>query len=245
MINRNLVNATVDLSGTWTCNDGGTYYLKHFKYPESDKFERVIWAGISGGNNDFSNVFFGRIEKSTTNLEARKIIGEWIDVPLGTARSGGELTLETSTNNKQFTAIKKTGGFGGSEWKRFLLTFPQGLHGISDSPMPRLDHSRYSVWKGDDGANYYLSSELNYGQYNWGASSMFTRWMGTSLSGTNVLWGQRYYSTPSVLEAITVNVNGKFYIAKVKIKIEGNRMFIFEFTGGGSGANEWTFVENR
>jgi hypothetical protein len=69
--------------------------------------------------------------------------------------------------------------------------------------------------------------------------------MGTSLSGTNVLWGQRYYSTPSVLEAITVNVNGKFYIAKVKIKIEGNRMFVFESTGGGSGANEWTFVENR
>ena len=46
------------------------------------------------------------------------IEGHWVDVPIGNARSNGELSLQCSqnVNNDILTRTSATGGFGGSEW---------------------------------------------------------------------------------------------------------------------------------
>src|SRR5207253_866522 len=65
-----------DLSGVWTADDGGTYYVREFQ-------NEVWWLGWSPtSSNDFhkgiafSNVFQGVISGDT-------ITGEWADVPRG------------------------------------------------------------------------------------------------------------------------------------------------------------------
>ncbi len=92
-----------DLTGTWRCNDGGTYYLRQLD-------DQVWWYGESaGGGRAWTNVFFGR-------REGNQLIGRWADVPKGGARAAGEMTLTVQGN--KLSATKRTGGFGGSEWSR-------------------------------------------------------------------------------------------------------------------------------
>lgn len=101
-----------DITGTWTANDGGTYYIKQ-------NGNKVWWAGGSGFSpgTGFTNVFEG-------SREGDGIKGYWVDVPIGNARSNGELSLQCSQNasNDILTRTFATGGFGGSEWLK-----PKGI----------------------------------------------------------------------------------------------------------------------
>jgi len=93
-----------DLTGRWNCNDGGTYYVHQIG-------KTVWWFGESrdkGGS--WTNVFQGQIQE---NL----IRGQWVDVPHGTTMNSGEMTLQIQAPDR-LVAIKKTGGFGGSQWSR-------------------------------------------------------------------------------------------------------------------------------
>jgi len=93
-----------DLTGTWRCNDGGIYYLRQ-------RGGELWWYGQSGdGGKHWSNVFHGRIAKG-------RISGRWVDVPRGSARGAGELRLEI-TKDGGLRAVKRSGGFGGSVWRR-------------------------------------------------------------------------------------------------------------------------------
>jgi len=92
------------LTGKWFCNDGGSYFIRQVG-------NEIWWHGISGdGGATWSNVFHGR-------LNGDQISGRWADVPQGRVQNAGEMTIQILGNNK-FKAIRKTGGFGGSEWTR-------------------------------------------------------------------------------------------------------------------------------
>lgn len=97
-----------NLSGKWTANDGATYYIQQNN-------NRVWWAGGSSfsSGTSFTNVFDG-------NREGDNIKGLWADVPLGNARSDGELSLQCSqdANNDILTKTSASGGFGGSIWEK-------------------------------------------------------------------------------------------------------------------------------
>ena len=98
------VSVSVNLSGQWFCNDGGTYFVRQVG-------NELWWYGKSrDGGMTWSNVFHGRIQGNQVN-------GRWADVPQGRISSAGEMSLQLLGNNK-FRAIRKTGGFGGSEWTR-------------------------------------------------------------------------------------------------------------------------------
>src|SRR5436190_12774748 len=61
---------TVNLTGRWSGNDGGTYYLRQLG-------NELWWSGQSGDSGQtFSNVYQGTIRGD-------QISGRWADVPQG------------------------------------------------------------------------------------------------------------------------------------------------------------------
>jgi hypothetical protein len=94
-----------NLSGIWSADDGGTYYI-------SKVGNTVWWFGLANDGESFSNVLKGSIYN-------REIGGEWSDVPKGTTRNHGTLNLNityNSINGLQLHKINQTGGFAGSTW---------------------------------------------------------------------------------------------------------------------------------
>lgn len=93
-----------NLTGRWTCNDGGKYYLHQ-------RGNALWWLGESGDNGvTWTNVFQGQIAGT-------QISGKWADVPQGRIMSSGVMVLQI-VNPNYLKAINRTGGFGGSEWRR-------------------------------------------------------------------------------------------------------------------------------
>ncbi len=96
----------INLSGIWSANDGGTYFIRQLG-------NVLWWLGLSENNGDsFTNVFKGIINDN-------KIDGEWTDVPKGATRNHGTLTLNITNNFATGTKLQKTsqtGGFAGSLW---------------------------------------------------------------------------------------------------------------------------------
>lgn len=99
---------TVDLTGVWSCDDGGTYYIRQ-------SGDSIWWFGEPSTNpGGWSNVANGTISDSTVNLV-------WSDVPKGCTMNKGTLVLSVLSRDK-LAATDKTGGFGGSTWTRTALT---------------------------------------------------------------------------------------------------------------------------
>ncbi|BBO70738.1 hypothetical protein DSCA_46680 [Desulfosarcina alkanivorans] len=98
-------HARGDLTGRWSGNDGGTYYLRQTG-------SRVYWFGESTEVKPaWSNVFSGQ-------ASGNRIKGHWADVPKGRAAGSGTLELEIGKEGNALRIIKKTGGFVGSRWTR-------------------------------------------------------------------------------------------------------------------------------
>jgi hypothetical protein len=96
--------AFADLTGVWSCNDGGQYYIRQVG-------KEVFWFGERSVTNPvWSNVASGTID-------GNYIILRWADVPKGSIMSEGILEL-TMVNANRFQSVVKTGGFGGSIWTR-------------------------------------------------------------------------------------------------------------------------------
>lgn len=95
---------TADLTGVWSCDDGGKYYIRQVG-------STIWWYGESDPSTPFwSNVMHGTVSGDTINAD-------WADVPKGSMAGYGTLTLRIESNSK-ISAISKTGGFGGSVWTR-------------------------------------------------------------------------------------------------------------------------------
>jgi len=93
-----------NLTGVWSCDDGGTYYLRQIG-------GRIWWYGEASANNPYwSNVSYGDISGNEIRLE-------WTDVPKGGISGYGTLILDVLSNNK-ITVRSVTGGFGGRVWTR-------------------------------------------------------------------------------------------------------------------------------
>ena len=96
--------AFADLTGKWSCNDGGKYYVRQLG-------KEVFWYGERSANNpNWSNVASGYVD-------GNNIILRWADVPKGSIMQEGILILQIDNPNR-FHSVTKTGGFGGSVWKR-------------------------------------------------------------------------------------------------------------------------------
>ncbi len=94
-----------DLSGRWSGNDGGTYYLRQTG-------SHVHWYGeAADAQPAWSNVFSGRIHGT-------RIKGNWTDVPKGRTRGAGDLELVLEKDGNELRVVSKTGGFAASRWTR-------------------------------------------------------------------------------------------------------------------------------
>ena len=101
--------ALADLSGEWTCDDGGRYYLRQVG-------NTLYWYGERSVTNPaWSHVYHGRVQGS-------RVRGNWADVPKGRTNSRGELRLQIREGDNVLVATPKTGGFGGSRWVRVGYT---------------------------------------------------------------------------------------------------------------------------
>lgn len=97
--------ASGDLSGRWSGNDGGTYYLRQTG-------GAVHWYGESADTQPaWSNVFSGRIDGT-------RIKGKWADVPKGRTAGAGDLELVFGKDGNELRVVNKTGGFTASRWTR-------------------------------------------------------------------------------------------------------------------------------
>ncbi len=96
--------AFANLTGKWSCNDGGNYYMRQLG-------KEVFWYGERSPTAPaWSNIASGYID-------GNQVILRWADVPKGQIMQEGILILRLDTPNKA-TATYKTGGFGGSIWTR-------------------------------------------------------------------------------------------------------------------------------
>jgi hypothetical protein len=94
-----------DLSGRWSGNDGGTYYLRQTG-------SHLLWFGeATDAPPAWSNVFSGRIHGT-------RIKGNWADVPKGRTTGAGDLELVLEKNGNELRVVNKTGGFAASRWAR-------------------------------------------------------------------------------------------------------------------------------
>jgi len=92
------------LTGVWSCDDGGTYYIRQLG-------DTIWWLGEPSTNPDlWSNVARGTISGNTITLE-------YSDIPKGCAEGYGTLVLEAVSNNV-LNAKEKPASYGGSTWTR-------------------------------------------------------------------------------------------------------------------------------
>lgn len=92
------------LTGKWRCNDGGTYFVRQAG-------DSLWWYGRGReGGHTWANVFHGRIQ-------GNHIKGQWADIPQGSTLNSGDMILQIIGTNK-LRAIRRSGGFGGSQWSR-------------------------------------------------------------------------------------------------------------------------------
>lgn len=104
-----------DLTGYWTADDGGSYYLQM-------SGQVVWWLGLDNDGSlqmgtSFTNIFRGIVPPGSF---PDRLEGEWADVPRGQTMNFGilNLSIEYESDGSPITLrrIVETGGFSGSVW---------------------------------------------------------------------------------------------------------------------------------
>jgi hypothetical protein len=94
----------INLTGVWSCNDGGVYYIRQVG-------DYVWWYGEEpAANPRWANAAFGTI--SGKSLEIK-----YADMPAGITTGYGTIELEILSNN-ELTAKSKPASYAGSHWIR-------------------------------------------------------------------------------------------------------------------------------
>jgi hypothetical protein len=99
---------SIDLTGVWSCNDGGIYYLR--------QIGDTLWWDGNDPNGGWANVANGSIEGNTISMR-------FADVPEGRTTGSGRLILNIISND-ELGALEKPDGYGGSRWWRSSETQP-------------------------------------------------------------------------------------------------------------------------
>jgi hypothetical protein len=95
-------DVAVNLTGTWSANDGGTYTIRQ-------SGSNVSWEGAS---IVFSNTFNGVIRDGV-------IDGKWVDHPPGLTRNSGQLKVRiVDANRIEKIEAGSSSLYGGSVWTR-------------------------------------------------------------------------------------------------------------------------------
>ncbi len=99
----------INLTGTWTCDDEGTYYVRQIG-------KTVWWIGMSPDDGKtWTNTFKGVIKKG-------EIVGDWADVPRGENMGSGSMTLSFRVQDGKVVELRRErlvgDGFGGARWTR-------------------------------------------------------------------------------------------------------------------------------
>ena len=115
--------AQEDLTGTWGCNDGGTYFIRQVG-------NIIWWYGESAPPQSFAQTL--ATEPGWANVAYGAITGDnivvfWADVPKGSGLNSGSLALKYSYNRGEDILSKQfdTGGFSGSQWTRSVMSHGQ------------------------------------------------------------------------------------------------------------------------
>ena len=94
----------LDLTGTWSCDDGGSYYIKQ-------QGHIVWWSGEnSAAESAWSNVARGILSNCVLTLE-------YSDVPKGSATGFSTIVLDVLSND-EMVAREKPQSYSGSHWWR-------------------------------------------------------------------------------------------------------------------------------
>ncbi|HAA03162.1 MAG TPA: hypothetical protein DCE18_07305 [Syntrophobacteraceae bacterium] len=110
----------LDLTGIWTCNDGGTYYLRQIG-------QQLYWYGEqNAAAPSWANVFVASVQND-------EVSGKWHDIPKGEVLGSGTLLLNIRNNGNTLTARHENGGFGGSSWNRSVVVPPIHISSCSIS----------------------------------------------------------------------------------------------------------------
>lgn len=156
-----------DLSGTYSADDGGIYYVQQ-------SGGTLWWAGMSLDSGltadkiwhrglEFTNVFRGTISGNT-------ITGEWVDVTRGSILQSGALSLTISgtPGAMQFTKTSATGGFGASAWTQTGALDDSKFNGKTLSIIGRMDavHKNEAAGSGSltDNLKTYRDQTVVYGR---------------------------------------------------------------------------------
>jgi hypothetical protein len=142
-----------DLTGTWTADDGGVYYLRQLG-------STIWWAGLSNdapqGVTDFqqglrfTNVFRGTIQDNT-------IVGTWAGVPRGKSLLSGNLTLRIIPIGFPLGNVlemqTQTGGFSGKRWSIVIPRNPPPCDSITAASSDI--RCKFNRVKKNDGSTLY------------------------------------------------------------------------------------------
>jgi hypothetical protein len=103
-------NLNLDLTGVWSCDDTGTYYIRQIG-------NKVWWDGDEDNPSlNWANVAYGTVSGNTVKLD-------YADVPEGDAVGYGTLILDIISND-ELKAREKPESFGGSRWVRSSKSEP-------------------------------------------------------------------------------------------------------------------------
>jgi len=134
-----------DLTGAWTADDGGTYYVRQID-------NAIWWIGLDGTDGrNFSNVFRGTITGDF-------ITGNWSDVPRGRAMSNGILAIQVVHTERgvELRKRRETGGFGGTTWSRTTVNpRPTPSQQPASNPRRILDDGTVEIREADGTVRKY------------------------------------------------------------------------------------------
>jgi hypothetical protein len=162
----------IDLTGIWTCNDGGVYYIRQLDDGT------VAWTGLdarmpppeespdtAGPDPDaliddlgieddpsphlfYQGIGFANVFQGSFTSDGAFVAGAWADVPRGATENHGRLTFAIFEDRWQNVTLERldeetTGGFGGSRWTK------NGEPPLTPQDISAATHSVYRY--GDDG----------------------------------------------------------------------------------------------
>jgi len=175
-----LITQSVNLTDRWRGDDGGTYFLRQVD-------NELWWYGESANSGrSWTNVFKGRIR-------GNRIDGTWADVPRGRVRGSGSMSL-LIVSPTEIRAIRKTGGFSGSNWTRLGMVgeipdsqeFPRFL-GTSNRSYAQARSEALNKARQHLGGPYLGNDPLNYKEVTRGKElrgRTFINWVVIQLERT-------------------------------------------------------------